>query len=206
LPLASLSHLASFTGTTLAGNMMFVFFLMLARFMVGCTSIPGFLWTNSNTNKAVKIGGSDLVHVDLGEAPKGLTMEANTQDDPIGSVCFQFDSLDRVVFVDSKARYFACRNKGSDNLPCDFDSAPASIAATIYSMPNATGMLFAERTVLVDFYALVPPIFKLMLVSPGKPDRPLTTNMMIHLASMPTMSVRMDYDSYKNWKSSKCRL
>jgi hypothetical protein len=183
--------------------MKFFFFLMLARFVAGGTSITGFRWINPNTNKAVKIGGSDLLqddqYVDLGEAPKGLSMEAITEGSPIGSVRFQIDSLDRVVFVDNDERYFACGNKGTDILPCNFDSAPASITATMYSMPNATGTVFAERNILVNFYALAPPILTFTLVTPGKPERPLTNNMVIRLASRPTMSVRMDYDGYKNW-------
>jgi hypothetical protein len=207
--LASVSsfRLASSTETTLTRNMRVVFLLMLARVVAGGTSIAGFRWIDPKTNKAVKIGQSDLVQdgqfVDLGEVPKGLSMEAITEGDPIGSVRFQIDSLDRVVFVDNTARYFACGNKGTDLapdvLPCDFVPAPTSITATIYSKPNGTGTVFAERNVIVNFFFLAPPLLSLKLIAPGNPDSPLTNDMAIRLSPTPMLSIRMDYDGYKNW-------
>jgi hypothetical protein len=167
------------------------------------SAITGFQWIDPKTNKAIQIDGSELVqhgkYVDLGEAPPGLTIEALVVGAPIGSVRFQVNSLGSVEFVDNEGRFFACGNKGADVLPCNFASAPTSITARIYSGPNATGNVLSERNVVVNFFAQLPPMLKLTLIAPGKPERPLTNNMVISLALTPAMSVRMDYDGYKNW-------
>jgi hypothetical protein len=167
-------------------------------------SIKGFRWIDANTNKAVQIDGSNMVQggqaVDLSDAPRGLTIEAITQGSPIGSVRFQFSTITNYVFVDNEARYFACGNNGTDILPCDIVSAPTTITASIYSGPKATGSLLSEYSAFVTFFSLSPPTLSLALVTPNKPDAPLTDNLVISLASTPSMSVRLDYRTYdRDW-------
>jgi hypothetical protein len=88
--------------------------------------------------------------------------------------------------------------KVPDVISCSYNHSTISHFASCLSFPSRLiyrNNACRKHDVCLLDAGQIPPIFKLMLVSPGKPDCPLTTNMMIHLASTPTKSVRMDYDS-----------
>jgi hypothetical protein len=97
--------------------------------------------------------------------------------------------------VDNEARYFACGNNGTDILPRDIDSTPTTINASIYSGLKASGSLLSDYSSFVTVSSLSPPTLSLTLVTPNKPEAPFTDNMVISLASIPSMSVRLDYRS-----------